>query len=102
MLMIFVLGQGMHNETKVLIEFFSIAFLIILAFFMYLLFTFISTIATKRIIQQKPLTRIQKFSTVIFPLITIPLYSFFIFHISDVLQYLISIFGFAVSLLHIN
>ena len=39
----------------------------------------ISTISTKNILQNKPLTKPQKFSAVIFPIITVPLYLYLIF-----------------------
>lgn len=47
--------------------------------FIYIATGPISVLATKNILQNKPLTKLQKFSAVIFPIITVPLYLYLIF-----------------------
>ena len=53
--------------------------LIYMVGFLYVVISPISAMATKNILQNKPLTKLQKFSAVIFPIITVPLYSYLIF-----------------------
>ena len=52
---------------------------IIAVLLMFLIISIASTISTKNILQNKPLTKLQKFSAVIFPIITVPLYLYLIF-----------------------
>ena len=75
----YVLGQGSYNPTNVLVLFYIESVVIATAFFIYFVITIISSISTKNILQNKPLTKLQKFSAVIFPIITVPLYSYLIF-----------------------
>ena len=61
------------------IIFWSIIILVALALIGYLIINFLSLRATKNLIKLQPLTKLQKISSVIFPIITVPLYSFFIY-----------------------
>ena len=75
----YVLGQGSHNPADVLIVFYIEISIFIFITFGYFILTPIAAISTKNILQNKPLTKLQKFSAVIFPIITVPLYLFLIF-----------------------
>lgn len=57
-----------------LIPGFIFAFLGILFFLLYILNTVLSANATKQIISNKPLNKLQKFCVISFPIITIPIY----------------------------
>ena len=63
------------SNYMVLVE----ALIILLFFIVYIIAILLSAISTLKIIQHKPLTKLQKFSTVIFPIITVPLYLYLIF-----------------------
>ena len=76
---IYILGQGLYNPLPVLYKFIIETVMIISGTGLYAFLTYLSAISTKNIIQNKPLTKLQKFSAVIFPIITVPLYSYLIF-----------------------
>ena len=76
----FILGQGPYNLAEALIKFFAVAILIVLMIFIYLILTVLSAIGTKNMLQHKPLTKLQKFSSIIF-LISIPFLLYLIFKI---------------------
>ena len=75
----YVLGQGSHNPADVLIVFYIEISIFIFITFGYFILTPIAAISTKNILQNKPLTKLQKFSAVTFPIITVPLYLYLIF-----------------------
>ena len=75
----YILGQGSYNPKNVLIKFYVETSIFILIFFAYFMLTLVSAISTKNILQNKPLTKLQKFSVVIFPIITVLLYLYLIF-----------------------
>ncbi len=76
---LYVLGQGSYNPTEILIKFYLDMSVFVLIFFGYFILTCEAAISTKSILQNKPLTKLQKFSAVVFPIITVPLYSYLIF-----------------------
>ncbi len=76
-------GLGASNITTpaAALPFITIAGLVIILAQLYVIITPISASATIRIHCSKPLTKLQKFSAITFPVITIPLYSYLIFKI---------------------
>lgn len=75
----YVLGQGSYNPTDILIKFYLETAIFVLIFLGYFILTYVATFSTKNILQNKPLTKLQKFSAIIFPIITVPLYLYLIF-----------------------
>ncbi len=75
----YVLGASSVKNISDSISYIIFAILIILVTQIYFLLTPLSAISIFKIIQHKPLTKLQKFSTIIFPIITVPLYLYLIF-----------------------
>lgn len=75
----YALGESSIKSNLDSLNYIVFALLIIVITQVYFLLTPISAISTLKIIQHKPLTKLQKFSSVIFPIITVPLYLYLIF-----------------------
>lgn len=72
----------LHDYPPTVIEEIVICFIllsIIVVLLLLLIIAIISTISTKNILHNKSLTKLQKFSAVTFPIITIPFYLYLIF-----------------------
>lgn len=83
-----IYGLGGENRTTITDQliFFTIAGVIIILAQILVILTPISAISTIKIKQKKILTKLQKFSTIIFPVIIIPLYiTIIIFYLKHII-----------------